>query len=388
MQDTTAIIDTIYPLIQDKLSVDKNVLNWKKFISKFIQFRTKEFYSNLPCKQTYYSETDVQEYFKAIDVSQKDVKNNLKNTYYAKMANFNPSYAKDESTIALLCMVKYFKDKKMSKELDLAIVNLAFSGKFYPSIFYKHYRFEPAEYVMEYVITHMLSQKYDIIKYGNVINAVKSICNTWYTSYTDRFNEFHDADCAYLVQQLHNRIDSFVSNIADLYYKAYQNKDAITHDSDDVGEDSYHLADSDSLKVERIVQATMKSLTTKGVNFRICKIASNDNVKLDELRSIIESIIDDDRNLPIIQEFLSTLVSLYFLQSNRKDVKTTDFIIFAIKPSPNARNKYVIRKKELLDLILTNNATQFNKRRVRPATEAAYYRSINAYFALLIQESV
>ena len=197
MQDTTSIKDSIYPAIETALKNNTNLNNWRRFISKFIQTRQKELFSNMPSKQMYYSENDVQEFFKSTGIDRKIVKEGLKNTYYFKMANFNPSYAKDESTVALLCMVKYFKDNKDDKNLELALINMSFSGKYYPSIFFKHYRFEPAEYVMEYVITHMLSQKYDIIKYGNVIGAIKSVSKTWHETYNYRFSSFHDEACTY-----------------------------------------------------------------------------------------------------------------------------------------------------------------------------------------------
>ena len=388
MQDTTSIKDSIYPAVETALKNNTNLNNWRRFISKFMQTRQKELFSNMPSKQMYYSENDVQEFFKSTGIDRKIVKEGIKNTYYFKMANFNPSYAKDESTVALLCMVKYFKDNKDDKNLELALINMSFSGKYYPSIFFKHYRFEPAEYVMEYVITHMLSQKYDIIKYGNVIGAIKSVSKTWHETYNSRFNSFHDEDCTYLIQQLHNRIDSFISNIADLYYKAYEDKDIISYDTDDMSDDNYHIADNDSYKVERITQATMKTINTKGINYRNCKISSNDNVKFDELKSIIEMLVNNDSNQPLIKEYISILITLYFVQTKNREVKHTDFIIFAVKPTPNAKNKYVKRRKELLDQILINNSEYFMRRRARPATEAAYYRAVNTYFALTIQDSI
>ena len=388
MQDTTSIKDSIYPIVETALKNNTNLNNWRRFISRFMQTRQKELFSNMPSKQMYYSENDVQEFFKSTGIDRKIVKEGIKNTYYFKMANFNPSYAKDESTVALLCMVKYFKDNKDDKNLELALINMSFSGKYYPSIFFKHYRFEPAEYVMEYVITHMLSQKYDIIKYGNVIGAIKSVSKTWHETYNSRFSSFHDEDCTYLIQQLHNRIDSFISNIADLYYKAYEDKDIISYDTDDMSDDNYHIADNDSYKVERITQATMKTINTKGINYRNCKISSNDNVKFDELKSIIEMLVNNDSNQPLIKEYISILITLYFAQTKNREVKHTDFIIFAVKPTPNAKNKYVKRRKELLDQILINNSEYFMRRRARPATEAAYYRAVNTYFALTIQDSI
>jgi hypothetical protein len=73
--------------------------------------------------------------------------------------------------------------------------------------------------------------------------------------------------------------------------------------------------------------------------------------------------------------------------SKTKDVRDLDFVSYSIKPKPNSKDKYIIREKELLDQILITNSEHFTRRRSRSATESAYYRSINAYFALIIQQA-
>lgn len=387
MKDTTAILDIAYPEVEEKIKINLN--KYKQFMSKFISNRSKELYSNMPSKQMYYSDNDVAEFFKATGIDINIIKDAISKTYYATIANFNPRYAKDESTVALLCLVRYFKNNHMTKELDLVLINMAFSGKYYPSLFYRSYPIaEPSEHIMEYVINHMLNNKYDIVKQGTVIGAVRSVAKTWSDSYNSRFKDFHDDDCTYLIQQLHNRVGSFVTNIAEIYYKVYEDKNFyITYDSDDVSQDEYHLADNDSFKIERIVQNTMSTLTQNGIDYKVCKIASNDLVKLDELKSIIEMIIANPDNTMLLKEYVALLVTLYFRDNKEKDVRSIRFISYSIKATPNSHDKYILRKKELLDQILINNSEHFTRRRSRAATESAYYRSINAYLSLTIQNS-
>ena len=386
--DTTSIKDIAYAEVEQKLKVSSSSTKYKQFMSKFVQKRQKELYSNMPSKQTYYSADDVKQWFACTGIDKSKIKQAIKGTYYFSIGNFNPSYAKDESTIALLCMVRFYKLNKMNNEYELALINMAFSGKFYPSIFYKRFRFEPAEYVMDYVINHMITNKFDIAKYGNVIGAVRSVTQTWGSAYDQRFEKFDDEDVTYLLQQLHNRIDSFIYNIAVLYYEAYNNKDSyITYDTDDVSEDNYHLADNDSFKINRIVENAIKEITTKNIDYISCKRASNGMVKFDELKAIIDSIISNNSNIALIKEYITLMVSLYFQESKFKDVRDISFISFSIKPVPNSHNKYVLRKKELIDLILINNAENFSRRRSRAATESAYYRAFNAYMALMVQKA-
>lgn len=385
MKDTTAIISKIYPEVESKMK--SNLNKYKQYISRFMSARRNLLYSNMPSQQIYFSQSDVDDFFKSTGIDFNKVKVALKETYYANIANFNPRYAKDECTVAMLCVIRYFKLKNMKKELELALINMAFSGKYYPSIWYGSFPVTaPNEHVMEYVVTHVLTNKFDIVREGNVVGAVKSVATTWCNSYNQRFKDFHDDDCVYLIQQLHNRLRSFMSNIAEKYYEVNSNKDFyITYDSDDVSEDKYHLADSDSFRMSRVVASTMNGINTHGIDYRICKMATNDLIRLDELKSIIENIINNNENIPLIEEYITLLVVTYYQQSKTKDVRDLDFVSFSIKPKPNTKDKYILRQKELMDLILINNSEHFARRRNRAATESAYYRAINAYFALIIQ---
>ena len=386
MKDTKAILDIAYPEVEKHIK--NNIPQYKKYISKFMNKRSKQLYSNMPCEQIYFTADDETEFYEMLGINKTVITNAIKNTYYSDIANFNPSYAKDEITIAMLCIVRFFKLNNKNKELDLALCNIAFSGKFYPSIFYRSFpTVAPQEHIMEYVVTHMTTNKFDIAREGSVIGAMKSISNTWINTYTSRFKDFHDDHCVYLVQQLHNRIGSFMNNIASLYYQAYENKDYITYDSDDLSEDNYHLAGSDSFKVQSIVEATMNDINTHGANQRLCKMASNNLVKLDEVKSIIDVMLADNRNIIYIKEMITLMVVCYFQESTTKDVRDISFVTYCIKTKPNTKNPYLIRQKELLNIILMNNSEHFKRRRNNDATEQAYYRAINAYFALQIQES-
>ena len=386
--ETTGILRIAYPEVESKFSNSGNLNKYKRFMAEFISKRQKQLYANIPNQMILYSYDDINKWFAVSGVDKTVIKVAIKDTYYAKVPAFNPSYAKDESTIALLCMVRYFHLHKMEKELNLALLNMAFSGKFYPSIFYRSFKYEPADYVMDYVVNHMLSNKYDIIRYGNVIGAVKSSVEKWYGTYKDRFASFNDNDVCYLLQQLHNRIGSFIINIAELYYEAYENKDSyITYDSDNVSEDDYHLADNDSFKINRIVDNTMTELCSKNIDFINCRRAANSMVRFEELKSILDCLLGKNENLPLIREYVTLMVSTYFQQAKFKDVKDIAFISYSIKAQPNSRDKYILRKRELIDQILINNAEDFQRRRNRAATESSYYRAFNAYMALMIKKA-
>ena len=390
MKNTEAIVKKIYPIVEAQIK--KNLSNYKRYLGKFISDRSEDLYDIAPYRRIYFTPKDEEELFNTLKIDKKVISNHMEDTYYAKIASFNPAAAKDECTIILLCLVRYFWKARDSKMLDMAIVNMAFSGKFYPSIHYGFFKkVQPVEYkwVMDYVVNNMLTGKFDLKSKGNVINAVKSISNTWLDTYTDRFKDFEDDDCVYLIQQLHGRIKSFMKNIASLYYEAYENKSQyITYASDDYSDTGYRLADTDNLMAERLIDKAVNQITTLSVNYKFCKMSADALVKTDEIKDIIEYIVKNDtKQNSEIREFVSLIIYTYFAQSRNKDVRTAEFIKFSIQPKPNSKDKNILRIKDITEKWLMESSKRYVHRRNRLATKNSYHRSVLMYFTLLIHYS-
>ena len=148
-----------------------------------------------------------------------------------------------------------------------------------------------------------LSDKYDLKKTGSVIGTIKSITNTWITTYDDRLKgSSDDEDYVYMIQQLHVRIKSFIKNTAEAYYRCYNNKDYLTYDSDDMSQDNFRLTENDSTKIEAVTQRTLTYITSHDVDYRICKMCSDSNIKTEEIKSIIESIVKNTDNIDDIAD--------------------------------------------------------------------------------------
>lgn len=386
MKSTSAVLEELYPIV--KKTMDANINKYKKVIGNFVERRSSELYAIAPYTRIYFGSSDEQEMYQALDVNPKTIKEILTKTYYWSIPRLNPAAAKDEFTIMILTIVRYFFMNKMEKELDMAITYLAFSGKFYPSIHYGSFpKVQPSEYphIMNYVINNMLSEKYDIRKYGSVIGAIRSICKTWITSYEDKIKEYSDEDIKDLIQQLHTRIKSFMKNIAAMYYKAYEDKDKyMTYDNDNLSDDNYHLADSDSYKAERIIEQTINYINSTSTNMSICKAASDGNVRVDEVRAIIDTILSDTTNMADVKELIRLIVYTYFAQSSTKDIQDVSFITFTIAPKPNSKNKDILRQKEIVENWLETNSAGYRKRKGRLSTKNSYNRAIFMYFTLVI----
>lgn len=389
MKVTRVAVNKIYPVVEASLSKSANVTAYKKNIENFIKARSTDLYDTVPMRRIPFLQDDIDDFFRAVKIDKNQITDFLSQTYYWNM-NFNPRAAKDEFTMTMMMVIRFFILKNRSKDAEISVIYLAFSGKFYPSIHSQKWKIAPEQYryVMEYVLNNVLTMKYDLKREGSVFGAVRSICMTWLNTYRSKFRNPDDEDVADMIQQLHGRIKSFLGNIASAYYDAYAKKDVwFTYSSDSNDQETYRVADSDSLLAERCVENAMNMITSRQVNYRLCRYASDKNVKTDEIKSIIESIQEDSDNLPLIRELYQLIVAEYFNESKDKDVSSYDFIAKTIVAKPNTKNKNILRQKQIIEDFLNENSPSYRKRKSREATRSSYHRSILTYYVLVMNEA-
>ena len=386
--NTTAIKTKLWPIVKSAMDKPNTKTAYKKLVNDFISNRADALYDTVPCDRLLCSEAEMDKLFDVLKIKKSDATAAISQTYYGEVKNFNPLAAKHEFTITQLLVIRYFLLEKMTKEAELAIIHLSFSGKFYPSVHYRSYpTVVPVRHVMEYVVNNCLSKKYDLTTFGSVLGAVKSVGLTWVETYEKKLRDLTDEDVVYLVQQLHSRIGSFIKNIATEYYEAYENKDLyIAYASDSYDEDDFHLADNDTLKIGKIVEKTTNHINSVGVDYRICKLCSTTDKNPNEVKAEIESIVGNKENIYTIKELISIMVSLYFA-SGEKEVSDIKFITYTIAPKPNAKQTEILRMKEIIENWLCESGTAYMRRRSRIATRNAYERAVRMYFALAIHNT-
>ena len=382
----TLIKDRVFPSV-DK-GVTANKAGYRSVITQFMAKRNKAMFSTIPIDRIYYGADDIKQMLDCLHIHNKDVENVIDNTYYGKQRNFNPRAAKDVLTIVMMCVIRYFMIKKDKQNMDLAAIYLAFSGKFYPSIHYGSFHIPPQDYVMEWVINNGLNNKFILKSQGSLFGAISKICQTWIESYEKKFRDFEDDDVVYLISQLHSRIRSFMINIARVYYPAYENKDYMTYNSDNENPEEfggkYHLAQSDSFRAEKSIQKTMTYIVSSGIDYKLCKLATNETVHTEEIKSIMESIINDKNNLVLMRRVVSILVYTFFLQSKDKNVATMSFVSYCVTPKPNSKDNDYIEMKKIIDDWLNTNSVNYRKRKHRLASRNNYNRSVLMYIAMCI----
>ena len=389
MKNNTSVIrKTLYPKVEAFLNSPTGKKAFVKLMGEFISVRSEALFSALPCDRIAFTTKDKDDLLSTFQMTNKEIKNIINNTYYADIKKFNFVIPQDPISVLMLCIVRYFMMNPDEKLLDLALVYITFSGKFYASAHYKSFPIPPKEYVMEYVVNNAMNNRFDIVKTKSVFNLMKLKAQIWKNTYKSKFKDFDDDDAVYLLLQLKARIVMTIRQIAKEYYKAYKNKDYIVYNSDNEDTDNpneYHISNSDSFLAEKCIDTTMSAIASGGTSYKLCKLCSNKTVKTDELKMIIESILNNPDNIPEIRDVISTMIYTYF-QSTRgeKTVLTMDFITYASSAKPNTKDEHWLRLKETITKWLETSSALYRKRKHRMATRNDYHRAMCMYFSMMV----
>lgn len=388
LEDTGIIGKKIYPLVETALQ--KNDSKFKANIKKFFQDRHEQLFAIAPYDRIFFNQTDIDNLFKSLGLQEASIKLIMRDIFFWDQP-YNPQCAKEPYVEVLMCCIRYYLKKNDKKSAYLACTYMAFTGKFYASVHGAAFpTVAPIKYksVMDYVINNMLSDKFDLKKYGTVFGAIEAMCKTFVDTYEKQFKEANIADDTFgkLIQQLRNREMSFMMNIQKLYMEAYENKYYLNYESENEDPDDFRLPGNDSATALRITESTMNYLTSTYVSLEICNKCKDSNVKALEIKDIMEGILGDKNNLPQVRRLVNIMICNFMAQNPGKKVGSIEFVAFTTKAKPNTKNPVELEQKQIITKWLDENSPNYRRRKSREATANSYVKSITMYFALVINK--
>ena len=384
---TYTIVDKLYPVVADKLS--KNVRKYMACISDFINANHKQLYDVGPYDVIYFRRSDVDKLFKSIEFSEDELSAIMQDCFFWNVP-FNPPCAKEPYILLLMCAIRYFLINKKRKEAEISACYLAFSGKIYASLFVgaAFPKAPPSKYrtVMDYVVNNMLTNKHSLKSEGTLFGAVKAQSNTWIDTYgPDLIKRPDDAEIGMMIQQIRDRVRSFLMNIARLYYEAYNEKLYLNYETDNLSDGKeFRITDNDSLRATRYTQNAVNYMIMNQVSLQLCNKCKDDNVKASEVKDIMTSIISDKNNLSELTRVVNILICDFMRTYPGKSINSIDFMGHSLVQKPNIRDPYIVELNKIIATWLDENSANYRRRKSRIATANSYKRACLTYITLAI----
>lgn len=384
---TYTIVDKLYPVVADKLS--KNVRKYMACISDFINANHKQLYDVGPYDVIYFRRSDVDKLFKSIEFSEDELSSIMQECFFWNVP-FNPPCAKEPYILLLMCAIRYFLINKKRKEAEISACYLAFSGKIYASLFVgaAFPKAPPSKYrtVMDYVVNNMLTNKHSLKSEGTLFGAVKAQSNTWIDTYgPDLIKRPDDAEIGMMIQQIRDRVRSFLMNIARLYYEAYNEKLYLNYETDNLSDGKeFRITDNDSLRATRYTQNAVNYMIMNQVSLQLCNKCKDDNVKASEVKDIMTSIISDKNNLSELTRVVNILICDFMRTYPGKSINSIDFMGHSLVQKPNIRDPYIVELNKIIATWLDENSANYRRRKSRIATANSYKRACLTYITLAI----
>lgn len=378
------ILTKVFPIVDKAYKENKN--NIKKCISNYITSRYEPLYAPTPYDRLAFNDFD--NFWKAIKLNEKYIEAQMNNAYFMSIDNFNPRSAKSPFVAAMISCIRSALKENDSKSSEILAIYLAFSGQFYPSIHAGSWKYLPNKEVLEYVVNNKLSNKYDLKKVGNVFGAIRNICITWLSTYKSRItsSDFDDEMYTIVVQQLHDRIKSFIKNIAKLYY---DNKDNyFNYARDNMDPEDYHLRDTNSTLAEKYTSMAVTYMTTRDVNYKFCGMVADENVKKDEIKSIMSSIFHNKDNIEDLRLIVNIIITSFMREYPDEPIHSAKFLTFSMAAKPNTKDKDLIKVRETIVKWLNENSVDYVRRKSRQPTATSYYKCVLKMICLCINDAI
>ena len=386
--DTNYIIKELYPLVESKLKAPVIAKRFYDNMGVFFNKKHNQINDIAPYTNIYFNKEDEDRLYRSIDLSDIEVEAILKKCFFWNL-DYRPKCSKNPYTQILFCAIRYYLLNKDLKKAETVTVYTCFSGKFYASIYSSMWKYPVNPAIMDYVINNMMTNKFDLKSEGTILKAMQKLAKTWLEKYGKDImdNKITDDEFCKLIQQLRDRVKSFLKNIYSYYLEAAENKYYQNYETDNVESDDFRLTDNDAAKASRVTEAAVSIMTSQKISMRYCNNARDQRVSANQVKSILENIIlQDKENLPQVKRVVNILICEYLAQSKSKSINSPEFFEYAITPKPNTKDKLLIEFKNTITGWLEKDS-EYMRRKSTPATANSYYRAIVAYFAQVIMQA-
>lgn len=383
----------LYPIIEDKLSDNKNIQSLLTFINNFISKNIEALSATGPIELIPFNNRNINQILNIFEIDEtfltdlcKEAEHNAfpNKAYDVVMVNAGP-----EHKILFAGIAIYGLKHNNQNALSIASFLLAFAQ--YPIAFHQFWRLGVKQDVMEYTIEH-LSNQFAIRKHPNILSLMTYMTQLAIDTHKERLKTNMDHTYFDLGIRVKNAFYSSFTNIAKAYYKNYENNNTIHTQVDEYEDGNLSDVEGNMNNINEITNDIYNKFIINGIEESLVAVASRgtsssmsvDKVKLSSYLNTIKSHKDNK-----IKQFIESILYLFFNKFDLNDdaINSTQFLSYGInlyKSISLSKDEHSTNLKNILNMWVDICGLRENIS--RDATIIAYKKAIFVYFILAIQK--
>lgn len=381
MANVNALLTKLYPTVEKSLAIKSNEDKMMKTIGDYIDRNMDKLSKPGPVDRVPFETRDSQDFIDATGLTTAQIKDAIKESTYIKntwRVMATPFYT--ANTLA----IRYYTLKNNKDKCHLLAGYLCFS--MYPLIHWNYFRYGVNENIMNYTIAN-LSNKYKFKTLGSTYAALMDMAVGCYDHHKEKIKKGGDKEITDFVNDMHSRLNDRLKNVANEFYKNYDEGKYLNVDTDSTEEDNYHEADNNSFAIDRILNNVITKLVVQGPNMKLVNMAAKmSGVSVNELRNYTNNLVDEEHK-DEIRDLCESILYIYLFENQNRpeEIKSNQFLIDSLEvyKRSNSNDKNVNKIKSILDLWIQD--LDVYKKTQRVATINNFRRALYIFFVLSIQ---
>lgn len=390
----------------------KNHKKIKLLVSDFIKENSKKLSTLGPTYNILFSKEENKKLFKLFDIDKNDIIDIIEE---CPMINTKWKFLSDPMNIYLstvtswltanrkLCNTSYIDSVRYTVLRDYSMVQKYF------------FKYEANPEIMDYTIENSLSNRFKLKKFNTILEFLINVADTKVADDSIFYNRIitcEDRYVIYFIQNLHSSLSSMILNIANRYYKNYDDNKRYKEDNafKNNMEGDMYIEDPNSLSkdIKLLTRRLLKIFFSEShVDKSILKMActavvaykdKNGKKRIDRkmlenmikrIGIVIETIKEEDHTF--VNDIIVSIIAYYLsIKGNSvRDIKSGKFYkeMHKTYSVSNTRNQYVTKIKSLLDNMMMKYSKEFQKTEHK-STTIKMRSCVYFYFVIFIMKNV
>ncbi len=343
--------------------IEKNIPKTLKIMKKHIIDMGSDLSTKGPEKRIKFNKTHEIEFIESTGVDIESIKTGIKDCEIIReifVTMNNPFY----SLISLMIAHFYNNDIKVGKIEVAKTLNLYLTIRAYKARFGTSFPYPPSSEVMDYTITHLKNNKYNIRKHGTMFKTLVYLSDSHYDNFSDVLENNIDDYVIYYVSNIYNRVSRMLVTIAREFFK---NHDAgkgtgIDKMQNENGEGETYLETADNVSNLIAINSRkiyLNFIADSIVSPKILKNACNNTRTSYSKMMITMGKILESKDEEIEKIFI--VILSYYYTNGGKVIKSPQFITDMIEmyKTSNTTNDYIKELKDLLGIMMDKYSEQY-----------------------------